>query len=173
MVDSLDRHFGKSHEPFDPQTYKGSSLDTTGDQVMGNGRFNHADQVAEPGKLLEDARKLEAGTHDQLLPDRFADLEFGDERSNIRYMARLARAKGVKIAFLYLPFYSAKQDIVGADFYRGFGPIWNAGFIAGQAGLYHDYAHLTGEGARRVTDWLEPLVAAELGGDAPRTPRAS
>jgi hypothetical protein len=147
---------------FDRAQYRGPSIDTTGSLTLPGGIHKEGDLPGSPHELARGVRKLEAGEHPPLLPRRYADIEFGDERYYIRRIVDLARAKGVKVAFLSLPYYTGPSDLLEYDFYRRFGPIWNAGFVSSHAEWFADYGHLTRTGAENVTDWLTPLVAAQL-----------
>ncbi len=147
---------------FDPRQYRGSSIVATGSLHLRND-----DTPASAKELRDGVRQLEAGMHPPLLPERYADLEFGDERSSVRDIATLARARGIKVAFLYVPYYTAKPTIQGQAFYEQFGPIWNADYLASHAEWYFDYAHLTRTGGDHLTDWLTRCVVAELSPGSP------
>jgi len=121
-----------------------------------------ADQPARRDDLEAGARDLKARTTPPLLPRAFADLEFGDDRHYIRRIVAAAERRHVKVAFLFLPFYTGPQSAQEGDFYRRFGPVWNAGFVAPHPELYSDYAHLTTQGADSLLPWLAPKVAQEL-----------
>lgn len=148
---------------FDPSTYGGHALDTTGDIRLPDGRIKNGSKPAEMAELMRGVHKLERGLHPPLLPRTLADLEFGDERYYIGEIARLARARGIKVAFLFLPYYTGPSTIQEADFYRRYGPIWNAGFLSSHAELYSDYGHLTSAGADQLSDWLVTPLGKELG----------
>lgn len=147
---------------FDPKAYLGSTYDTTGDVHLPDGTVREGDVPASAAELDRGVRKLEATMDPRVLPESMADLEFGDDRTNVRRMAALAKRHGVKLAFLSLPYYSGPTTIQEEPFYRQYGPVWNGGFVSPRADLFMDYAHLTSGGARVVTDWLAPRVAAEL-----------
>ena len=142
--------------------YPGPSIDTTGSKILPGGAYKEGDLPASAAELERGVHKLEAGDHPPFLPKTYADAEFGDDRYYVRRIADLARARGVKVAFLYLPYYTDRADIQEADYYRRFGPLWNAGFLAPHAEWYADYGHLTRAGAEHLTDWLAGPVAAEL-----------
>ena len=151
---------------FDPSRYEGESIDTTGSIVLPDGRIKDGESPASAAELARGVHKLEAGNHPALLPRSLADLEFGDERHYVREIAELARRRGAKIAFLYMPYYTGPerlQDVQEISFYESLGPVLNAGFLARHAEWYADYGHLTREGAVRLTDWLAEQVAPLLG----------
>jgi hypothetical protein len=147
---------------FDPARYAGPVYDTTQDIVLPDGTVKPTGVPAPLPELQRGVRKLEAGMRPPILPARFADYEFGDERTNIRRIAALAQARGIKVAFLALPYYTGPSTVQEADLYRRYGPLWNAGFLASRAGYYSDYAHLTRGGARVLTDWVATRVNALL-----------
>jgi len=157
---------GGPGKAFDPADYAGPSIDTTGDIHLPDGTVKDGHDPASHQELMRGVRKLERGLHPPLLPARYADIEFGDERSYVRRIADLARRNGVKVAFLFLPYYTGPDTIQERAFYERFGPIWDAGFLAPHAEWYMDYGHLTKTGAEHLTDWLAAPVAASLASPA-------
>jgi hypothetical protein len=147
---------------FDAVSYRGHSVDTTGSVHLPDGTIKDGEHPAPRAELTRGVRKLERGMHAPILPARYADLEFGDERTNVRRIAQLAKGKGVQIAFLFLPYYTGPSTIQEAVFYRRYGPIWNAGYLAQDSTIFMDYGHLTRSGAIGLTDWLVKPVADEL-----------
>ena len=97
-----------------------------------------------------------------MLPGFLRDVEFGDERHYIREIVELARAKGTRVVFLSLPFYTGPDTIQEEPFYRQFGDIINASFLASHAEWYADYGHLTAHAASSLTNWLAPHLSKEL-----------
>ena len=144
---------------FDPATFGGDSVDTTGSIVLPGGKIKEGERPASAAELTRGVRKLEKGTHPPFLPRSLADIEFGDERYYVRRIADLALSKGVKVAFLFVPYDTGPSTVQEQVFYQRFGPVWNAGFLSPHAEWYADYAHLTRTGAQHLTDWLAPLVA--------------
>jgi hypothetical protein len=149
--------FGLS-DTFQPDRY---SADQTEDIIFtpDGGTPRPASQAAPFAELEAGAERLTAGTRPPILPRSLADFEFGDERHYIRRIVAAAQAHGVKVAFLFLPYYTGPATIQEQDFYAQYGPVWNAGFVADHPELYSDYAHLTTEGAARVNAWIAPSVA--------------
>jgi hypothetical protein len=147
---------------FDASRYDGPSLETTGDIVLPDGTVKNGHSAASQAELARGVHKLEAGAHPPFLGPRLADIEFGDERYYVRRIVGLARAKGVRVAFLALPYYSGPSSVQEAAFYRQFGPLWNAGFLSSHAEWYADYGHLTRNGADHLTPWLADRVANAL-----------
>jgi hypothetical protein len=152
---------------FDPARYRGESVQTTGSRMLGDGHFQDGDHPGDPVEVSQRAMQFAASMHPPLFHGRVEGIEFGDERANLRDIAALARAHGVKIALLYLPYYDARPHITEQAFYRGLGPIWAPDFLASRVSLYFDYGHLDKEGSDLLTDWLAGRVADELGPPGP------
>ena len=146
---------------FDARAYKPDQVQPKVIEIF-DGTMRSATQPATEAELEQGVYKLEAGTRPPILPDRFADIEFGDERYFIRRIAAAAKRKGVRVAFLFIPYYSGPDKVLEEGFYSQFGPVWSAGYLAPRADLYSDYAHLTVDGAGVLTDWLAPQVAKLL-----------
>lgn len=147
---------------FDPKTYDPEPPNLTS-VVKPDGSVEDWTQPGTPQELRRGITKLERGMHPPVLPASLADVEFGDERHYIRRIAAAAQKKGVKIAFLNIPYCTGPADVQEQRFYNQYGPVWNAGFMAPHTELYADYAHLTIAGAKILTAWLAPYVAQDLG----------
>lgn len=145
---------------FDPTRYAGPVYDTNADIVLPDGRIKPTGIAADPAELARGVARYERGIRPPILPATLADIEFGDERSYVRRIAALARARGIRVAFLALPYYTGPVAVQEAALYRSIGPLWNAGFLRDRPEFYSDYGHLTRDGARMLTDWLAPQVAA-------------
>jgi hypothetical protein len=147
---------------FDVNRYPGSTVQTTGSIVLPGGAIKEGNVPASAQELRRGVNKLERGMHPPILPPEFADIEFGDERHYVREIVSLAASKGVKVAFLALPYYTGPSDVQEEALYEKYGPVWNAGFLAPHAELYADYGHLTHDGADELTRWLATPLAATL-----------
>jgi hypothetical protein len=123
---------------------------------------------ASDAELTQAVAKLNRESHPPILPAKYEDYEFGDERHYIRQIAALAKEKGVPVAFLALPYYSGPATLQDQHFYEQFGPVWNARFAASHEEWFADYAHMTGSGAKQVTDWLIEPVSTMLKADCRR-----
>ncbi len=150
---------------FDPARYLGSNDDTTVTFRAGDGTLVEREAVVSRAALLAGKARYERGVRPPLLGPALADVEFGDERTYIRRMAALARGHGVRLAFLFLPYYDGPTDLQERALYERFGPVLDAGFVRSHAAWYSDVAHLNHAGALVVTDWLAPQLPA-LAGDA-------
>lgn len=147
---------------FDPARYRGPTVNTTGDIVLPDGTVKNGADAAPYAELIRGVTKLEAGMTPPILPPEYADIEFGDERHYVRRIVKAAQAKGVKVAFLFLPYYTGPSSVQEQAFYEAYGPVWNAGFISEDAKLFADYGHVTSSGAALVTDWVAGPVAQAL-----------
>lgn len=147
---------------FNPAAYRGSVVDTTGDVQLPNGRIKNGTEPAPYAELMRGVRKLERTSTPPLLPPGMRDLEFGDERHYIRRIAEAAHQRGVRVAFLAIPYFTGPSTLQEAEFYKRYGPIWNAGRFANHAELYADYGHLTARGAAMLTSDLVGPVATLL-----------
>ena len=171
FLDDIAPSLFGSDKHFKADRYLGASIDTTGTRILPGGVRKEGDLPASAFELARGVRKLEGGMHPPILPARYADIEFGDERYYIRRIVALAQAKGVKVAFLFLPYYTGSDAVQEAPLYTRYGPLWSAGFLSGHAEWYADYGHLTRTGAQYLTDWLVAPVAAALAPPSPpRTP---
>ena len=148
---------------FDPSQYKGPSVDMGGYVLLPDGTIKDNVHPASAAELARGVRKLEAGMTPPILPARYADVEFGDERIYIRRIIALARAKGARVAFLFQPYYTGPTAVQEQAFYSQFGPVWNAGFLASHAEWFSDYAHADEAGSGVITDWVAARVADLLG----------
>lgn len=147
---------------FDRTKYLGSTVDTTGNVILPDGRILDGFSPASPAELARGIRKLEAGLHPPFLPHNLADVEFGDERHYIEKIAELAKRNGAKIAFLFLPYQTGPSEIQEEEYYRRFGPVWNAGYLSAHPEWFADYGHLTHGGTIQLADWLVGPIASQL-----------
>jgi hypothetical protein len=163
----LSPDVGGLRKRFDPALYAGVSQDNTGNVKLPDGTIKNGESPASAAELARGVHKLESGNHPPILPGRYADIEFGDERHYLTQIAREAQARGSKVMFLFLPYYTGTSTVQEQAFYERFGPVLNAGYLARHAEWYMDYGHLTRTGAEHVTDWLTGPVAAALNPSEP------
>jgi hypothetical protein len=146
---------------FDPASYPGSDYDSVRSFRMPDGRLIDRERVMPRALLLEDAARIR-DSRPQLLPASWADIEFGDENFYTRKIVAMARARGVKFAFLSIPYFTGPANTLEDDFYAQYGPIFKADFVSDKDQLFWDYEHLNNAGATLVTDWLADRVASLL-----------
>lgn len=152
---------------FNPKDYAGTSFDTTASFRNPTGSWIDREATHGAGELRAAARARVEGIHPPVLPARFAGIEFAMERVYTRRIADRARANGTRIGFLYLPIFENHASVQAAGFYRHFGPILDARFLADDAVNYSDYGHLNRTGSLRLTEWLADRMPAMLTGQVP------
>ena len=78
---------------------------------------------------------------------------------------------GVRVAFLFLPYYAGPAEVQERRFYEQYGPVLDAHFVAAHDEWFSDVAHLNHAGAIALTDWLAPqLPLPPAAGDHPPEP---
>ncbi|QIE56806.1 hypothetical protein G5B40_16000 [Pikeienuella piscinae] len=147
---------------FDPSTYSGPDLDTTGTITLPGGQVLEREVAPPEPELRAAAKKRIAGASPQMLPDWAADYEFVVERAYTRRIARLAAATDTALAFLYLPIYTDHGGVDELGFYEAKGEIYLANQLIDAAALYHDYGHLNRAGADELTRWLAARIADDV-----------
>ena len=150
---------------FDPAHYAGSNDDTTVTFRAGDGTLVQREAVVPRDALLVGKKKYERGVRPPKLGSRGADIEFGDDRAYVRRIAHLAHDHGVRIAFLFLPYYAGPADVQERRFYEQYGPVLDGHFVAAHDKWFSDVAHLNHAGAIVLSDWLAPQLPA-LAGDS-------
>ena len=146
---------------FDSTSYVGSNYDATISSRFVPDRFMDHGPVLR-AKLADDAAQWKKDLTSSLLPASAQDIEFGAENVYIRKIVTLARSRGVKVAFLYIPYFSGPSSALEESFYAQFGPVFNADFVRDRDQLFLDYAHLNHAGAVLLTDWLSDRVVSLL-----------
>ena len=163
---------GGLRKTFVPALFAGDTIDTTGNVYLPDGQVKNGEDPASAAELARGVRKLEAGNHRPFLPSRYADAEFGDDHYYVRAIADEAKARGVRVLFLYLPYFGGTSDVQERRFYEQYGPLIDARYLAPHAEWYADYGHLTRTGAGYLTDWLVGPISTALAkpptGAAPR-----
>lgn len=130
---------------FDPATYRGATPDRRSPEL----------DVADSAAELEQASKQR---HWQLrgpiLPSSLSQVEFGMSYGSFKRILKLAKAKGTKVIFLYLPFYKGFETPVEADWFAANGTYLDAGFMREDTADYADSGHMTRAGGQKLTAWL-------------------
>ena len=152
-------HFGLPAR-FDPARYAGPNDDTTITYRAGDDTLVERNRVVAPVELTAGVVRYERGVRPPLLGSRGADVEFGDERTYVRRIAALARAHGVPVVFLFLPYYTGPAAVQERALYEQYGAVIDASFVARRSEWFSDVAHLNHVGAQVLTDWLAPQLAA-------------
>ena len=148
---------------FNPTKYAGANIDTTRSHRVATGEFIDMDRQVSVASLA-------AGVRDYQLrnapprPLPFADRVYGDDTVFARAIAVAAAARGIKIAFIYLPYYTGPASVAKRGFYASFGPMIDGSFIRTHDKLYENWSHLNHAGAEVMTDTLAAGIAPSLAG---------
>lgn len=146
-------------ERFDPARYAGTGFDSTNSFTTGDGIYVERNKRVSRASLEAGVERFKRGLQPPVLGPGLAGIEFGDERLNVSRIAEAARARGVKVAFLFLPYYTGPSAIQERAFYERFGPVLDASFVASHDEWFSDAGHLNHTGAVVLTDWLAPQIA--------------
>lgn len=141
--------------------YFGTGYDSTASFHSPTGNFVDRDSVIPAADLLPPAKARAESIAPPLLPAAGADMEFAVERHYTREIADLARAKGVRIAFLYAPIYHYPMRLKDQSFYEAIGPVLQEKFLSAHSDWYSDYGHLNRRGAMQATTALADFIAAQ------------
>jgi hypothetical protein len=145
---------------FDPALYAGSTVDA---RTMLNFAENNAilDTPEHAATLETQSKQRYRLIQPPILPESLGWIEFGVSRSYIERITMLAKAKDVKVAFLFLPFYKGYPAPIEEAWLSGFGPVWNAGFLRDDPRNFQDSGHLAAspEVKAAVTEWVADKIA--------------
>lgn len=147
---------------FDPARYAGTQFDSTVSFRTGDGIWVERDKIVPRGELEAGKARYEAGVNPPVLGPRFADQEFGNERAYIRRMVAAAEARGIKVVFLFLPYFEGPAEVQERAFYEAQGPLLDAHFVSSHDEWFSDVAHLNHDGALVVSNWLAERLAPML-----------
>jgi hypothetical protein len=153
---------------FDPARYAGTQFDSTVSFTTGDGIYVERDSRVPRAELEAGVERFESGVVPPILGERLADVEFGDERANVSRIAEAARARGTKVVFLFLPYYTGPSAVQERRFYERYGPVLDASFVKDHHEWFSDVGHLNHQGALALTDWLAPQLAAFTKDGAPQ-----
>jgi hypothetical protein len=153
---------------FDPSTYAGSALDTTGSEHFPDGTSIDTESPHTEQEIENLARKYWAGVHRPVLPPRLRELEFAVSRASIRKIVALARRNDCALYFYYVPMFRGPEKPLDYDFYVslvGADHIMLEETTREGYQYYWDGRHVNRAAAelltRRLGDRLAPLVSAE------------
>jgi hypothetical protein len=146
-------------DSFDPARYRGTTPDTTRSFRLPTGRLIDMDAHVPRATLEAGARAFEARKPPHAFPPAIAARVYGDDRVYTQAIVDAARAHGIPVAFLFLPYFSGPTTIDAQDFYAARGTVLNGGFVAQQPDLYEGWAHLNRRGAAEMTDWVADRIA--------------
>jgi hypothetical protein len=152
---------------FLPERYAGTSFDSTVSFRTGDGIWVERNKVVPRAVLEAGKARYERGVTPPVLGPRFADQEFGNERAYVRRIVAAAQARGIKVAFVFLPYFEGPAAVQEQAFYEAQGPLFDAHFVSTHDEWFSDVAHLNHDGAVVVSDWLAGKLAPLLKGGTP------
>lgn len=148
---------------FDPARYEGTTIDPA-----------HAGATAAELAALDSplhALTLEAQSEQRyreitppILPASLGWVEFGVSETYIARLADTARRHGVKIVFLYVPFYKGPAAPIEEQWLTRFGPVWKANFLNAGPQQYRDSGHTSADPQTKamMSDWVAGHIAQTL-----------
>jgi hypothetical protein len=155
---------------FDPATYAGSALDTTGSEQFPDGTSIDTESPHAEQEIERLARNYWSGLHRPLLPPSLREREFAVSRASIRKIVALARRNDCALYFYYVPMFRGPEKPLDYDFYEslvGADHIMLAEATREGYQYYWDGRHVNRTGAELLTRALgarlAPLVSAEAG----------
>jgi hypothetical protein len=112
--------------------------------------------------LREQARKNAEAPRRSRLPAAVRGITDADDRVYTTLIARAAAAHGAKLLFVYQPNFEKPEPIANRPFYASLGVIQDDTDLAGQAALFHDWAHVNTSGMQIVSDRVADDLAKML-----------
>ena len=103
---------------FNPSTYAGSALDTTGSERFPDGTSIDTESAHSEQEIETLARKYWAGVHRPVLPAALREREFAVSRASIRKIVALARRNDCTVYFYYVPMFRGPEQPLDYDFYK-------------------------------------------------------
>jgi hypothetical protein len=148
-------------ETFDPKIYNSEQSDYTSGVVhMEEGWDMDMDKEATAESLLSNVRysgpPSSPSTVERLLQRCCND---GDDRVYTRAIAEEAKARGIRLIFVYVPFYDAAPEVRDRDFLSRYGVVLDNSFLARDPKLFADLRHLNHAGAIENTDRIASAIA--------------
>jgi len=163
---------------FDPARYDGSNVDNTRQaQVDGTALTPFRDRQLPAGELDKIAAQRAGQKNLNILGKRFERFEYAIPDTYLGKMLALAKEKGIRVVFLYLPGYGLPPQPFDTFRYDGKGPMLSVNDLLRRKDFWFDNDHLNAAGAQavtaRVASELAPVLAADghfrtLQGSAPQ-----
>ncbi len=137
--------------------------DLTQGHMTDDGRYVSADQQTPREVLLQQrAENIGKFNRHSRLPKAVRDVTDADDRVYTDLIARAARARGVKIVFVYLPAFSTPDPIDNRAAYEALGPLQDDADLTERDDLYVDWSHLNAAGTAIASDRLAGLLSGML-----------
>jgi len=157
---------------FDPAHYAGATVDPPHSKAS-DAALAALATPAHLARLQAQARLRYREITPPILPASLQDVEFGVSRTYIERLVATARRRGVRVAFLYIPFYEGPAAPTEETWLRHLAPVWNVDFLGSDPLNYRDSGHTSANPAtkRVLTNWVSGKIAGLLRqGDGGRQP---
>lgn len=149
---------------FDPVRYAAKPVDYSEPQTLADGKRLDMYKTMTADALRAEAHKFAGEHHASRTPKVVTRVTDIDEQVYSDAIARLARAHGVPMIFVYMPEFEGAAAIEGQAFYAARGRIVSLADLSHAAALYQSFAHLNHRGAMIASDRVAAVVAETLGG---------
>ena len=144
---------------FNPDTYKGIDAST---KEQEEGKKIIKDSQEHYLLLLDESDRRKREITPPILPPSLASIEFGVSRHYIEEAKMLTNERGIKLVFLFLPFFNGYKVPLDVDWLLHRGDLWTPEDISMDATLYTDAAHLNWNGAIRLSPWFSQKIINTL-----------
>lgn len=110
-------------------------------------------------QMEQQLKKRKKVAVESYLGDRWDAIEFVFPRHYVSEIIKLARSKGTRIAFIYMPYYGAPPEPRDYERYLQAGEVWMPpARIMESPGYWKDFGHLNTWGARELAPWVASQV---------------
>lgn len=148
---------------FDPNNYEGQHWNDTyiihGTETPRLATHTAESLSASAAEMMKSFKVKQSYSNMLLVPGQSYGLL---QRYNYHYleaMLELAKARGVEIVFLYLPFFHAPEQPIAADYLSHFGRILKPITLLDDPGIWQNASHLNRAGAARLSVWVADALA--------------
>lgn len=135
--------FGLSKQ-FDPERYAQSRTDYSTNFIDDRGKLVDMEHPVPRATLLAEAQTTD---HDTFFGRVLTRINGGEDHIYMRKIAAEAKARGVRLIFVFLPVFNGAESISDLDFLKRFGPVLNYGDLARRDELFENWSHLNHAGA--------------------------
>ena len=156
-----------------PDDYDGSTINNTRVvSARGVALTPPRDTVLPLEELKKVAEEHARSKNTHMLGARFADLEYAYPMHYLNGMLDLAKQRGVKVVFMYLPGYGLPDAPYDMKPYQGHGDMISANPVLRHTDYWFDADHLNATGAQAFSHAIAPQIAQQVPGtiSAPSAP---
>jgi len=100
-------------------------------------------------------------TLERALGVKFSNEEIAEQK-NVAELVAAAQARGIKAAFVFLPYFEGPAEVQERALYESAGPLFQAHFVSRHDEWFSNVAHLNHDGAVVLSDWLAEKLAPLL-----------